>query len=124
MQPIRIHEQHLSWIYHQSQPYPNTGQAPGLYYMDGTVVLSSANNIEYGVRNGDACSGSILCIDPLLVNEPAQGAVPPETTLDNFNFHPAVNSPAIGAGIAIPGLTTDYYGAKRPNPPTIGAVEP
>ena len=104
--------------------YPNTGQAPGLYYMDGTVVLSSANNIEYGVRNGDACSGSILCIDPLLVNEPAQGAVPPETTLDNFNFHPAVNSPAIGAGIAIPGLTTDYYGAKRPNPPTIGAVEP
>ncbi len=65
-----------------------------------------------------------LCSDPSLVTEPAQGAWPPETVFDNFNFHPSATSPLIGAGTPASGMTTDYYGVTRPNPPSIGAVEP
>ncbi len=107
--------------------YPNSGQAPGLYYIDeSSVSLASSYNIEFGVRNGDCSSGGtgIICSDPQLVSEPAQGTIPPESTLDNFNFYPATSSPAIGAGVAVPGVTTDYYGVTRPSSPTIGAVEP
>ena len=107
--------------------YPNNGQAPGLYYFDAAVTIVASNNIEFGVRNGNCSSGGgtgIICADPLLVSEPAQGTIPPESTLDNFNFHPSTGSLAIGAGVAVPGVTTDYYGVTRPNPPTIGAVEP
>jgi hypothetical protein len=107
--------------------YPNSGEAPGLWYVDeSSVSIASSYNIEYGLRNDDCSSGGIgiICADPLLVSEPAQGTIPPETTLDNFNFHPSTGSLAIGAGIAVPGLTTDYYGVTRPNPPSIGAVQP
>jgi hypothetical protein len=102
----------------------DAGYRPGAYVFEANSSVIASNNIEFGVRDGDACTGSILCVDPLLVNEPASGTIPPESTLDNFNFHLAVNSPAIGAGTAISGLTTDYYGVARPTPPAIGAVEP
>ena len=36
---------------------------------------------------------------------------------------PAAGSPALGAGVAVSGLTTDYYGAARGDPPSVGAVE-
>ena len=107
--------------------YPNNGQAPGLYYFDAPVTITASNNIEFGVRDGTCSSGGgtgIICADPLLVSEPAQGTIPPESTLDNFNFHPSTGSLAIGAGVALPGITLDYYGVTRPNPPSIGAVEP
>jgi hypothetical protein len=106
---------------------PFSNSQPGLYYLgEGSVVVSASNDIEFGVRNGDPCSGTILCVDPLLVNEPAQvGAIPPESALDNFNFHPTSGSPAIGAGTSYSGmLPTDYYGNARPTSPAIGAVQP
>jgi len=117
--------------------YPGTGQAPGLYFgsdPSGTynVGVTSSYNVEYGIRNGDGgsppgvtlSSGSgILTADPLFVNEPAQGAYPPAAILDNFNFNLASGSPAIHAGTAVSGLTTDYYGTARPNPPSMGAIE-
>jgi hypothetical protein len=108
-----------------SSYYPNTGEAPGLFYIDGpTVTVTSSHNIEYGIRNGDPCdAGSILCSDPLLANEPAQGTLPPETILDNFDFNLSSSSPAIHAGMAYSGQpTTDYYGAAQTSPPTIGAA--
>jgi hypothetical protein len=107
--------------------YPNNGQAPGLYFFDAPVTVTASNNIEFGVRDGSCSSGGgtgIICADPLLASEPAQGTIPPESTLDNFNFHPSTGSLAIGAGVAVPGVTLDYYGVTRPNPPSIGAVEP
>jgi len=103
----------------------DAGQAPGLYYLDdNSVQISASNNIEYGVRNGDSCgTNGIICSDPLFVNEPAAGTVPPESTLDNFNFQPASGSPAISAGKSYPGApTTDYYGNPQTSPLTIGAV--
>jgi hypothetical protein len=64
--------------------------------------------------------------DPLFVNEPANSmttSISAETDLDSFNFAPSSGSPANGAGVAVPGLTTDFNGNLRPNPPSIGAIE-
>jgi len=114
-----------------TQPYGTfpgaSGQQPGLYYLsDGSNVVTSILNVEYGVRNGDCptAGGGTICADPLLVDEPAQGTIHPETILDNFNFTPTSTSPAVGAGTAISSVTTDYFGVTRPIPPTIGADQP
>ena len=104
-----------------------SGQAPALYYInDPSINLVDSHNVEFGLRNGD-CSpiqgtGNI-CLDPQFVGEPAQAGFVSESTLDNFNFHLTGNSPAIGAGISIPGLTTDYDGVTRSATPSIGALE-
>ena len=100
------------------------GMAPGLFYFsDPSDAIKSTYNLEYGVRNGDTCEGNIICIDPLLVNEVAQTWVA-ESELDNLDWHPSAGSPAVGAGTILSGITTDYYGVKRPSPPSVGAVEP
>ena len=109
--------------------YPYSGESPGLFYLsDPSVDIVSSSNDEFGMRNTN-CDGTFvgthnLCSDPSLVNEPAQGAWPPETVFDNFNFHPGAASPLIDAGTTESGMTTDYYGVTRPNPPTIGGAEP
>ena len=100
------------------------GQAPGLFYFsDPTDSVVSSYNVEFGVRNGDPCGGTILCSDPLLVSEPAQGSIPPESTLDSLDFHPTASSPLVSAGTTYTGLpSADYYGLPTTSPPTIGAV--
>ena len=35
----------------------------------------------------------------------------------------AASSPVVGAGVAVPGLTVDFTGQSRSNPPTIGAYD-
>jgi hypothetical protein len=108
------------------------GSAPGLYYNDpgSHAVSRGAYNVEYGIRNGDSCGGNIICSDPLLKNEPAKKWPGSEAALDVFNpfnagdgFELTANSPAKGRGMALSGLTTDYYGTSRANPPSIGALE-
>jgi hypothetical protein len=110
-----------------NNPYgPST---PALYYIeDSSISVASSHNVEFGTRNDDCNpikgTGNI-CSDPLLVSEPAQGSVPPESILDNFNFHLTSGSPAIGAGATYSGLpATDYFGTMTSTPPVIGAVEP
>jgi hypothetical protein len=113
-----------------TQPYgafPGaSGNLPGLWYnSDSTSIQVPTYDLEYGVRNGDCPAGGtgIVCSDPLLASEPAQGTVPPETTLDSFNFYPASGSPALAAGTTYSGLpATDYYGITTTSPPVIGAV--
>jgi hypothetical protein len=84
--------------------------------------------LSWNTRLGPNFGTSETCDtqDPLFVNEPANSmttSISDETDLDNFNFAPSSSSPANGAGVAIAGLTTDFYGNLRPNPPSIGAVE-
>jgi hypothetical protein len=107
--------------------YPFSGEAPGLYYLsDSSIPVASAYNVEYGIRNGDCSTGatSNICRDPLLIGEPLQGAWPLQSILDIPNFYPSALSPAIGAGIAVNGLMTDYFGAARSVPTSVGAVQP
>lgn len=122
----------------------NSGQIPhGFYY--GTVhddpntpILSDPflntgssirNNLWFNILAGavggpcpqdTAVETNYLCVDPQLT---AEGSIDP-TTLDGVNPIPAPGSPVIATGFAISGVTTDYSGATRPNPPSIGALEP
>jgi len=99
----------------------------GLFYIDDrSIKVTSNHNIEYGHRSGfgDSCRGDIICSDPRLVNQPPQQGWTNQTFLDNFNFYPTSDSPAIKHGVPMSGITADHYGNPRPNPPSIGAVEP
>jgi hypothetical protein len=102
---------------------PTNANVPGLYYLsDSSDTVTADHNVYYNLRNRCIATGNI-CSDPLLINEPPRTLVD-ESVLDNFNFHPRKGSPAIGAGTAVNGVTVDYYGVARPNPPSVGAVEP
>ena len=57
-----------------------------------------------------------ISIDPQFIN-PIGNA----TTAD---LHLLISSPCVGAGIMIPGITVDFDGELRPNPPAIGADQP
>jgi hypothetical protein len=114
-----------------NNPY-GSGNVPATYYFSPGIVLNTSHDIEFGMRNG-ACpstANGMKCADPKLLNEPSQTWTN-ESALDVFNpfntapnsFYPTSVSILRAAGIQIPGLTTDYYNAARPNPPGIGAVE-
>jgi len=114
---------------YQNPNSPYGLSTPALYYIeDASINVVASHNVEFGTRNDD-CNplrgvGNI-CSDPLLVGEPAPGTIPPESTLDNFNFHLTSLSPAIGAGATYSALpSTDYFGTPTSNPPVIGAVNP
>lgn len=111
--------------------FPNSGQAPGLYSIDpgGTFTISASNDIEFGIRNGDTCGGTIICSDPKLVNEVAQGAAPPPesafdvlTASSNSGFYLQGTSPAINAGTTggPSNFSLECGGAGQTSPATIG----
>jgi uncharacterized repeat protein (TIGR02059 family) len=88
----------------------NSGSINGLY-VDNNTVYNNSSNAPY--FSGNAASNSEflnnLTSDPLFVS--------------STNFHLQTGSPAIGKGLTISGLTTDYDGNTIKNPPTIGAYE-
>ncbi len=107
--------------------YVKGGEAPGLYYIDDrSIKVTSSHNIEFGDRSGFgvSCRGDNICTDPRLVNQPPQQAWTNQSFLDNFTFYPKSDSPAVGHGLPVNGVATDFFGVARPNPPSIGAVEP
>jgi hypothetical protein len=82
---------------------------------------SWTNNSYFGYRSGWTCpapgESAALCISPNLT----------DMTYHAYgygNMAPAsASSDVVGAGVTVTGLTTDYKGATRANPPTIGACE-
>ena len=126
---------------------PNIGAQPALYCALGTdsncyvsnafgngLTYTGTYNNEFGLKNGttDTCGvGNITCVSPLLVSQPTLPWPGSETALDVFNpftgtgnsFYPTSGSPLIGTGTPLGGLTADYYGTTRANPPTLGGVE-
>ena len=85
------------------------------YGMRGSCQAEAATESLGGVISGETCN------DPLFVGEPTSFTT--EAALDNYNFDLSSGSPAIGTGVAVSGLTTDYDGTVRPFPPSLGAVE-
>jgi hypothetical protein len=103
---------------------PANGEAPGLFYRaDHSVRITSSNNLEYGIRNGDSCGRSILCSDPMFSVAPPRGWTGGRE-LDFLDLTPRAASPVVGAGVAVGGLTKDYFGNRRPVHPSLGALEP
>ncbi len=82
---------------------------------------SWTNNATFGARNNWTCPAAgeskAICTDPGLVDETYH-------PYGYGNMAPASSTSAVvGAGVAVPSITVDYTGAKRPNPPSIGAYE-
>ena len=101
-----------------------SGQLPALYLLaQPSITGVSSYNVEFGLRNGDCPAGGSgnICLDPLLVGEPAQGSVPPESTLDNFDFLLTASSPAITNGTASLCADVDFIGLPQTVPCTMGA---
>jgi len=82
-------------------------------------IPSPTHNLWFNMRTG--CPDSVIgdtiaqCGDPLLVSESNVNAINPNLTS---------SSPAIANGLHIAGITTDFNGAIRPNPPAISAFQP
>jgi len=89
------------------------GGPAGFYYQKPIGVIVRDNNILYGLRTDKCPTGHTneRCVDPKFVGQPR---FTKEQDLDNFNYHLADGSPAIGAGVRIPEVTTDYSGKPRP----------
>ena len=97
--------------------YGNTGTC--ILIQSGNSGTINRNNICYGngsntISNsgsGTTSDHNLLGTNPLFLNA-AIG-----------DFHLTDSSPAIGAGVAISGITTDITGATRADPPSAGAYE-
>jgi hypothetical protein len=93
-----------------------TGAPGGVFYQTGSAI---SNNDNYGTITGSCpISGetNTLCLDPQLTDETWH-------LYGYGNMAPVSSSRVLGAGVAISGITTDYNGVTRPNPPAIGALE-
>jgi Putative Ig domain len=111
-----------AWYFQEAAPSGSTS---------GTVIgtINRSNNIYYGIGHGFTCPTGYAnekCVTPDFINQPSgKSTTFTPTELDNFNVNLSTGSPADGTGITYTGiLSVDYNGVKRPNPPSIGAVEP
>jgi hypothetical protein len=111
-----------AWYFQEAAPSGSTS---------GTVIgtINRSNNIYYGIGHGFTCPTGYAnekCVTPDFINQPSgRSTTFTPTELDNFNFNLSTGSPADRTGITYTGiLSVDYNGVKRPNPPSIGAVEP
>ncbi|GGG69958.1 hypothetical protein GCM10011585_10100 [Edaphobacter dinghuensis] len=115
---------------------PDSGDNPvpaGMYFGESPFAVtdpfanqgsSISHNLWYGVRGAapfGTCPQDVtyetnaVCANPKLVAE---------TDYDNINPALTASSPAIGAGIPITGMATDFADASRPvSNPSIGAFE-
>ncbi len=118
----------LVFINNISKGYPDPGNsnllASGFYFGAGNVLANPGSTITNNLWDTMAtgCPSSVtqgyernyLCSDPLLVGESDINAINPNLT---------ATSPAIGAGMVISGITTDYNGIARTTPATLGALQ-
>jgi hypothetical protein len=84
------------------------------------------HNDYYNLRECPPAQGATdLCpgVDPLLIAPPPL-ELNQESDFDTTSYGISANSPAVGAGSPIAGITTDFNGNPRPNPPSLGALEP
>jgi hypothetical protein len=103
---------------------PVTGiEAAGVFIGSGVSpsFFTSSNNNWNTIRTGcpdptlNDTSG-VQCGDPNLVSESNVNAINPNITAASTNV--------LHLGTPISGITTDFNGTARPNPPSIGAFEP
>lgn len=91
---------------------------------DSQRFRSLNHNLYFHMRTCPTETASV-CTDPRLAREPTftTGMPITETAFDTVNFALTPSSTnAIGAGISVANLMTDYNGATRTTPTTIGAL--
>lgn len=86
---------------------------PGAFIVDIVGISGSYTADEWGVYTNETGwdASSPTPSDPLFVDAPSG------------DLHLDEGSPAIGAGLTIAGITTDYDGRARSDPPSLGALE-
>lgn len=114
---VLVFENNITLGYNNPGTYKLGGQPPGpggFYFAHPIGKIIRRNNIFYGVRSITCPTGFAAerCVDPKLVSEKRFSA---EQDLDHFDFHLTGQSPAIGAGIRVPGLQSDFSGRDRPS---------
>jgi hypothetical protein len=89
----------------------------GLFTNSGTVVT---NNLSYHQRHPcpdpSVHEQNATCADPLLMDDTYH-------PYGDWDLSLSASSPAKGKGVAVSGVTADYMGNPRNNPPAIGAFE-
>lgn len=111
-------------------PSPTTGDLPGVFYTADVpwtrLFFGRSHNIYYRMRSCPP-GWTEHCVNPQIANLPVWTG---EASLDSIDFHLTGSSPARGAGVTIPELTTDHDGVARPNnsepsnsAPDIGAFQ-
>ena len=90
-------------------------------YVTGTggVLGNYGGTDELTLANWQAATGQdthSISMNPQYIN--------PTGDANTVDLHILISSPCVGAGIMIPGITTDFDGELRPNPPAIGADQP
>jgi hypothetical protein len=107
---------------HQTNDYSNPVYLSdsGLFNNSGSAF---SNNITYHYKSNWTCPAvafvnetNAICADPQLTDETWH-------LYGYGNMAPVSGSRVIGAGTAITGVTVDYTGNTRPDPPSIGALE-
>jgi hypothetical protein len=103
---------------------PAGNEFPGVFYtynLPQNPFVARDHNIYYNMRSCPS-GWTERCVNPKIANLPAWKG---EASLDGIDFHLTSASPARGAGVAVPGLTEDHDGAKRPanSPNDIGAFQ-
>ena len=117
-----------------ANPAYNEGKTAAVFYGESPSMPRNGgwatrdHNVFFNVRMGNCPiplheGESCNTVDPRLLGQPAT-PIRSEAALDGFNFHPSPHSRVVGAGVPVPGLTTDGSGAQRPARPSIGALEP
>ena len=111
-----------------SKGYPDPGNsgriASGFYLGAGNLFQNAGSAIDHNLWNTmeTGCPDSSVglekiytCADPDMVGE---------SNINAINPNIPTSSPAVASGIAITGITTDFNGVTRPNPPALGAMQP
>jgi hypothetical protein len=88
-------------------------------YVPNAAGLTFSHNAWSGITTGIQAGPGDVTADPLLVGEAGWSSAFGTAT----SYAPRSSSPVIGAGEMVAGLTTDFFGAPRPNPPSVGAIE-
>lgn len=100
----------------------------GIYtQMEQAGLAADCVELYNNLTNGAALANILIFgagdTDAVIQANNLTNAFTPVTNDGADVIDPTVGNPAIGAGVAVVGITTDYAGTARANPPTIGAYE-
>jgi hypothetical protein len=111
-----------------SKGYPDPGNgnrlASGFYFGMGNPFANAGSVADHNLWStmDEGCPDSLIGIEKIYTC--ADPAMKAESNINAINPALTSSSPAINSGIAISGITTDFNGKTRANPPAIGAMEP
>jgi hypothetical protein len=112
-----------------SKGYPDPGNgnrlASGIYLGAGNVFANSGSEIDHNLWNtmNTGCPDNSVTAGYEKIYTCGDPDLTAESDINHINPNLNSSSPAINSGIAISGITVDFNGVSRANPPAIGAMQ-